>query len=215
MLYVHMDKDYVYYVEEQRSLSDKHVAYEGNIDIGVADRRIVEEAFAQALVCCTVDINEDLLRNQPINLKPLKDYMNNYIKSEDDFGDAIDWYGRGAIKKIISMCEGRDNIYVVGNLYDHNDYNLFRTNISRKRILQRWVIKYLDNKELAGVIGECCDKWEYIRKVMITRKYKNINYLDIHLKQHFENILLLEDRIYENFIKDASLMRYLAADTHG
>ena len=210
LLFIHIDKDHVYYVEEQHILNKNHVAFEGNPDIGVADRKLIEDVFSLALVCFTIDVDENALEAFKINLQPIIENMEYYTKEYEVFDDAVDWYGRNALKKIIQMCEGKDNSYVIGNLYDSNDSNLFRTTISKRRVLSKWVLKYLNNSILSRLIDECINKWELTRKIIIDRKYMNINYLDMDVRKYFEDLLHIEDEIHYSLKEDSTLSRYLA-----
>lgn len=203
------DEKQLYFVEDPALINYEMFDAYSN-DVGKLDRTTAIEVMGTYLKCITVNINMKRYREiDSIIYNIIKKSCIMYRKEkEQDMNGNTYHYGREAINSLIDISK-KEYIYL-----DENDKNLGPINlflrwkfraIKNKRYTLFLFFKYFQDRYhqigISELIKKDYDEWNKIW-IIFERKFKKKEYLwDKSLAKYFENILQLEDKLFDNIEK--------------
>ncbi len=213
ILFIYFDNRYFYYVEDHEMLNNQKVLHER--DIYKVEKTAVLDAIGHYLNCILVDaddIPQSVIDN--VNLSILKQTVKSYYMSPRIEQRKIFYQGRGAIRKLIDICQAgyiksskRPSFNEHINIYLNNAFHVFRG--SRyiyfqylSSAFENGVLSY--NANLLKLLHEEIKNWSFIwsiaeKAIRQDEKEQAVKF-DNRFEKYLNVILRLEDQIMEELL---------------
>jgi hypothetical protein len=204
------DDKYIYFLDHHKwSVNARFfVGHLDNKYIGVISKNELQQAFDCYFRCYTFEFDEKaiLMSEMKGPGESISQIVHTYFKKTQNTENEKIYIGRSALVRLIDICEGGNLLlsqecWKEGDIFGLLNFSLSGDISNSRHRLKGYVSKHANNignsesKKLASLLSDSINAWEILNNVISRNYYRRSYSFDSRYIEHFQKILLLEDKI--------------------